>query len=103
MSDMAHLLVPAAAWIAMIVLSAIVAFRLPANARLPMQWGPAGKPTWTAPTWFAIAFTPILALIVYTATIFAGTIAGASVGEILSLQGLLFLLFHAAHLYFATR
>lgn len=37
---------------------------LQGQARLPMQWGMDGKPTWYAPRGIALAFIPVLGLIV---------------------------------------
>lgn len=100
--DLDQFWAPAAALLAMIALSAFTANRLPASARLPMQWGPGGKATWTAPVWIAISFTPALTIFVYAVTILA-TAASPLQAKILTIQGLVFLAFHAAHLFFATR
>jgi hypothetical protein len=103
MSDIVQLWPLAAAWSAMIALSAIVMFRLPSGARLPMQWGPDGKPTWTAPGWLAVSFTPALALIVFALTLIAAGGTVSKVTTILSIQAALFAVVHIAHLYFAAR
>jgi len=67
-----------------------------------MQWGPGGKPTWTAPVWLAVSFTPVLALVVFAVTIAAGGRSGSPlIATLLSIEGALFLVIHAAHLYFA--
>jgi hypothetical protein len=88
----------------MVALSAAAALRLPVHARLPMQWGPGGKPTWTAPTWLAVSFTPVLAAIVYAATfVAAGAQLSPAIVTILAVQGVVFLVIHAAHLFFAVR
>jgi len=34
-------------------------------ARLPMQWGMNGRPSWTAPRAFALAFIPALSVAVF--------------------------------------
>jgi hypothetical protein len=102
MIDLSPFLLPAAALTAMILLSVIAALRFPANARVPMQWGPGGKPTWTAPVWLAVSFTPVLAIIAFAVTLAIGGRAGSPmIGTLLSVQGVLFLVIHAAHLYFA--
>jgi hypothetical protein len=36
-------------------------------ARLPMQWGLNGRPTWTAPRGFALAFIPALSMLIFAA------------------------------------
>ena len=51
------------AWSAHVVLSVIVASRIPSGARLPMGWGITGKPTWTAPTLIAVSAQPFYAAI----------------------------------------
>lgn len=51
--------------LAVLGLMSIVAARsFPKGARVPMQWGLTGQPTWYAPVWGAVSFTPILATIV---------------------------------------
>jgi len=102
MLDPNALLLPGATMMAMVVLSLIAALRFPSNTRVPMQWGPGGKPTWTAPVWLAVSFTPFLALVVFAVTIAVGGRSGSPlIGTLLSIQGALFLVIHAAHLYFA--
>jgi hypothetical protein len=92
----------AAALCAMLVLSIAAAALLPRAARVPMQWGPGGKPTWTAPTWAAVMFTPFVAMLVFVLMLF-------SVGDdramwvLLPSLAMLFLVFHAGHLFFAIR
>lgn len=54
--DMASL----AALIFMIWTSLRAGRRLPDHARIPMQWGLDGKPTWTAPRAVGLWFTPVL-------------------------------------------
>jgi len=39
-------------------------FRFRENARLPMQWTFGGRVTWTAPRRIALAFIPVLAIVV---------------------------------------
>ncbi len=48
----------------MVWLSRRAGRRFPADARIPMQWGLDGKPTWTAPRGIGLWFAPILAVIV---------------------------------------
>ena len=43
------------------LMSVIASATFPKGARVPMQWGITGRPTWYAPVWFAVSFTPILA------------------------------------------
>jgi uncharacterized BrkB/YihY/UPF0761 family membrane protein len=47
------------------LLSVVAASNFPNGARVPMQWGITGKPTWSAPVWFAVSFTPTLAAMVF--------------------------------------
>lgn len=92
--------------ITLLVLAAIsvLAFRsTPEGAMLPMQWGLSGKPTWSAPRWLAVWFTPALAALVLGAVAFAGRDAGGFLLLALAPSAALFTIIHAAHLYFAVR
>lgn len=53
-------IVGVAALLVMIWLSRRAAHRLPPAARIPMQWGLDGKPTWTASRAVGLWFTPVL-------------------------------------------
>ena len=45
-------------------MSGIAYMLFPEGARVPMQWGLDGKPTWTAPKLIGVLFLPILSLLV---------------------------------------
>ena len=47
----------------LVLLSIIAASSFPKGARVPMQWGITGQPTWYAPVWVAVSFTPTIAAI----------------------------------------
>lgn len=49
---------------AMVLVSLIAARAFPKGARVPMQWGVTGQPTWYAPVWLGVSFSPILASLV---------------------------------------
>lgn len=49
----------------LVLLSVIAARSFPKGARVPMQWGITGKPTWYAPVPFAVSTTPVLAALVF--------------------------------------
>lgn len=53
---------------AMFALSAWAFPRVPAHARLPMQWGLDGKVGWRAPRVIALLFAPTLALAILALT-----------------------------------
>lgn len=83
-----------------IILSSVVAGRkLPTAARLPMQWGLNGKPTWSAPRTAALTFTPVLAIITTGFVIF---VAGAE-PHIAAIVTIAFLAAHLLHLWLAYR
>lgn len=84
-------------WIAMIGLSLLAVLRMPSGARVPMQWDFRGKPTWTAPLWLAVSFTPAVATFVLA--IFSIAALGSAVPSLAAL----FLVIHALHLFFGAR
>jgi hypothetical protein len=61
-------LILGAAFAVLVLMSAIAARSFPKGAMVPMQWGLTGKPTWYAPLWFAVSFTPALAAIILALT-----------------------------------
>ena len=79
--------------------SAIAATKLPPADRLPMQWGLTGKPTWSAPRTVALAFTPILAILV---TGFVFVVAGAAT-KAAAIVATAFLATHLLHLRLVYR
>lgn len=44
-------------------------------AELPMQWGLDGKPTWSAPRYVALAFTPAVGSLIMLAIALKGSIS----------------------------
>lgn len=50
---------------AMVLMSLIAARTFPKGAAVPMQWGVTGQPTWYAPVWLGVSFSPILATLVF--------------------------------------
>ena len=60
----ASVMVVGAVLAVLVLMSVIAARSFPKGARVPMQWGLTGQPTWYAPVWGAVSFTPILATIV---------------------------------------
>lgn len=83
-----------------IIMSSVVAGRkLPTAARLPMQWGLNGKPTWSAPRTAALTFTPVLAIIV---TGFVFCVAGTAT-YIAAIVVIAFFAAHLLHLWLVYR
>jgi hypothetical protein len=73
-----------AAWLLVLVMSAraiYLFFAWSGTEALPMQWGVDGKPTWFAARGPAVAFIPLLAVLVVGTMSFAvkGTVRGPSV------------------------
>jgi len=62
MSVQGHLELIGATMGVLLALSGIGFSVFPRNARIPMQWGMDGKPTWYAPKVVGLLFTPVLAL-----------------------------------------
>ena len=58
------------AWL-LAVLSFIANARFGALARIPMQWGLNGQPSWSAPRKPALCFTPILGTLVLSGLAFS--------------------------------
>ncbi len=65
----ARIVIIAIALAVLALLSIIAARTFPKGARVPMQWGITGKPTWYAPIAFAVSATPVLAAIVFTLSV----------------------------------
>ena len=100
--------IPLATCLALVAVSLAAVVILPANARLPMQWGLNGKPTWYASKLVALSFTPILACIV-----FAALLAPMLLGEdgtskpnldaSMRVAAGIFLIVHVIHVWLAIR
>jgi hypothetical protein len=65
----ARILIIAVALAVLVLLSIIAARAFPKGARVPMQWGITGRPTWYAPVLFAVSATPVLAAFVFSLTV----------------------------------
>lgn len=83
----------------MLSLSVAAFLRAPAGARLPMQWGLAGQVMWRAPRFIAVLLAPVLAILILAVVASFGSEAGWVAVTIAAV----FLVAHAAHLYFALR
>ena len=82
--------------------------RFAAAARVPMQWGFDGKPTWYASPKLALAFTPLLGTAALILIAVLSSFATPSSGQrsslaVLTLVGALFVGIHFLHLRFAKR
>lgn len=87
----------------MFVVSALSLARIPAGARVAMQWDFRWRVTWRAPRLLAVAFSPVLAVLVLG---FMQVLAGARIEAaslIASVIGATFFLVHIVHLYAAIR
>ena len=89
----------AAMILAIIIASVVAGQKFPPARRLPMQWGITGKPTWFAPRTAALAFTPILTIIV-TGVVLAVSGAAQPIATIVVSA---FLAGHLLHLWLAYR
>lgn len=79
------------------------------TARLPMQWSSPGRVNWTAPRRVALAFTPVLAVVVLVAIQVTAHMAprksgpDGSVLPVLLSAALLLVVAHAIHLRLCDR
>lgn len=93
-------------WVAvglMFAASAFAFIQVPADARLPMQWGIRGDVTWRAPRAVALLFAPVLALLILG---FITGAAGPRAGELSGLTigiALVFVVAHGLYVFFALR
>jgi hypothetical protein len=87
-----------ATFAAMLAISGIAWMIFPKGARVPMQWGLDGKPTWTAPKPIGVLFSPILSLLVLS---FASASDPQKVTSILPMIAGAFLVAHVLHLALA--
>lgn len=86
----------------LLALSGIGFSVFPSNARIPMQWGMDGKPTWYAPKVVGLLFTPVLALGVMSLTA-QGMRMAPIPNHILVTIAASFLCLHVLHLCMAWR
>ncbi|MEQ1755679.1 MAG: DUF1648 domain-containing protein [Micropepsaceae bacterium] len=92
-----------ATFVAMLAISLIAYLIFPKDARVPMQWGLTGQPTWTAPKAAAVLFVPVLTLAAMSLAIiplFADSEHQRLVSALPSIA-MLFLLIHILHLCLA--
>ncbi|WP_415288852.1 hypothetical protein RSD66_02385 [Brevundimonas sp. S1H14] len=100
----------AAAFVAVLAAMSRQAARgLPRSARLPMQWGFDGRPTWRAPRDLALAFTPTLAAITLFPTALlpllgkAGRGLGLYFGVLSLMGGVAWVAAHALYLWLVAQ
>jgi hypothetical protein len=97
--------------ILMALISASVATKVDAGARIPMQFDQNGQPTWTAPRRFALLFAPALAagfglLLTFLAhRVPTGQLTkeAVSLGTARVFMAFTFVLAHLVHLAFAIK
>jgi len=104
----AQLVIPLSTIAALILLSIVARLSLPSNARVPMQWGVGGTPTWFASPGVAVGFVPTFACVVFAVILAPVVFANSGVSravptEILSVIAVVFLVTHSLHLWFAVR
>ena len=93
-------------WVAVGLMFAASAFafvQVPADSRLPMQWGIRGDVTWRAPRAVALLFAPVLALLILG---FIAGVAGSRADELSGLTigiALVFVTAHGLYVFFALR
>ena len=74
-----------------------------AASYLPMQWGLNGTVNWSAPRWIALAFTPILAIVVLACIFFLSDNPSGDGQGVPVLVAAAFLLGHGLHLWLVRR
>ncbi|MBD7941525.1 hypothetical protein [Brevundimonas guildfordensis] len=93
----------------LLLMSRRAARGLPREARLPMQWGFDGRPTWRAPRDVALTLTPVLATLTLIPTALAsllGPLEGSDARlyfGVLIVMGLAWVGVHALHLWLVGR
>ena len=100
--------VPVSTLLVMIVTSLAALSKLPKGARLPMQWGVGGKPTWFASRGVALGFTPVLAGLVFAVLIAPEVVAGEdalkpALSASLNFVAGVLVVVHLVHIWFAIR
>lgn len=102
---MIQALIAALAILVLVLMSVRADRRFKAKDRLPMQWSMDGSVNWTAPRRVALAFTPILAAIILSATAVLTTVMKPKPGQegfvipSLLFGALVFIGAHALHLW----
>ncbi|MEQ1865375.1 MAG: hypothetical protein ABL996_12105 [Micropepsaceae bacterium] len=100
--------VPLSTLLVLVVISLAALSKLPADARLPMQWGVRGKPTWFASRGVALGFTPALACTVFAIMLTPGVVDGEAIlkpalSASLNFVAGVFVVVHLVHIWFAIR
>ena len=79
------------------------------ESRLPMQWSLSGAVNWTAPRFWALAFTPMLSAIILAGTTIASFTIAPRPGQadevipVITAMSLCFIMVHALHLWLIGR
>jgi len=93
--------------LALAAMSLALARRVPAETRLPMQWGIKGLPTWSAPRDIALSITPLLAAFTLTpftlASLWVEPDERLTFRIVLALVCLVYVAVHGLHLYLLSR
>lgn len=110
---MNYLLLVSVEAVAFMALISVVAYlKTPAGAKLPMQWGLDRQVTWRAPKLWAVMAIPALAailLVLYSVLIarvpdvVTDPTTYAIVKASMYIMAGLFVIIHAAHMYFAVK
>lgn len=100
---MTGLMIACACLILMMALSLAANHRFSNRARLPMQFNFAGAVTWSAPRALALAFTPVLAALVFSLTLALGVEHHPQGLTQLSVLAAMFLAAHIFHLVLIDR
>jgi hypothetical protein len=90
--------------IALMFAASVLAFvQVPADARLPMQWGIRGQVIWRAPRAVALFFTPVLAVLIIGLITLIGAPTATGSGRATMAVAVLLLLVHALHVFLVLR
>lgn len=87
----------------MSVISAVVLSKLPPGSKIPMQWDLSGRPTWYAPKYVGVWFSPMLAVLIIGVTNYAASTVQTVKPGIFVIMSLSFIVFHAIHMWFAAK
>ena len=92
------------AFATLVLMSIMAARAFPKGAKVPMQWGITGQPTWYAPVGVAVSVTPILAGAIFAVAgvlPFVSEKAQHDIGRAAPFIAGIFLFVHALHLALA--
>lgn len=106
--NLTMLAVPLFTLLVLVAISLAALSKLPPDARLPMQWGVGGKPTWFASRSVALGLTPALACLVFAVMLAPSFYSGDAVLEpslsaSLAFVAGVFVVVHIAHIWLAIR